>query len=289
VTNVGVPLPALPPVPRGDLLVEGSNAAPIPTPLGHAPAGTQAVAGLSFALRPTDLVGSLTLALDGTPPTQVSVVACRATSRFTAAYGGAWSKVPSYDASSCVQGTLVKSSVRFADVSTLVDNGRLAIVVLPGPLDRVVFARPDRHALAVRHGIGVGPLAPPIGSGVTTPGPRPHRGRHHAGVTPPIRGGSVGLLPLLGTPPVPPGGPAPTSPTVAPPGTATPAAPTATAARPVTLATTGRRAVALGVIGVELAGFALLFRPARATAPGPANLAGVGPYRRERHGGTPHL
>src|SRR3954468_9578934 len=81
--NLGDPAPAPPAPPdvnSGDLLVQGSNTAPAPgSPIGAGPAGAQAVAGLAFDLQPTDLVGALRLAIDGSSPPQVSVVACRAT------------------------------------------------------------------------------------------------------------------------------------------------------------------------------------------------------------------
>jgi hypothetical protein len=55
------PPPAPPDVKDGDLLVQGSNAVPAALPLSTAPTGSQAVAGLSFTLLPTDIVGALTM------------------------------------------------------------------------------------------------------------------------------------------------------------------------------------------------------------------------------------
>jgi hypothetical protein len=286
VTNIGVALPAVPPVPAGDLLVQGSNAVPVKSPLGHAPIGAQAVAGLSFPLRPTDYVGPLTLTIDGSAPSHVSITACRATSRFTSAHGGSWSKVPSYDAKNCVAGKLTGSRLTFSDTTSLAANGRLAVVFIPGPLDRVVFRAPGAEALVVHHGIGVGSEAPPLGSGVTSPAPQQTTRHHRPVAVPPADGGSAGFVPLL------PRGGAPTSP---PPSAQAPslagpsAARQATGAQPsVQLATRTRRTVALGVVGIELAGFLLLARPSRRD-PETAALAGVGSYRSERQGQPPRL
>src|SRR4051812_32841260 len=167
--NLGDPAPAPPAPPDvspGDLLVQGSNTAPSPgAPIGAAPAGSQAVAGLEFDLQPTDIVGALTLKLDGTAPPQVSVVACRATERFTNVENGAWTRVPSYDANACVPGALKGDTVVFADAAKLVLDAQLSVLLLPGPVDRVVFAKPGPTALDVTHAGGVGAKAPAFGSG----------------------------------------------------------------------------------------------------------------------------
>src|SRR3954465_3888820 len=167
--NLGDPAPeppAPPDVNPGDLLVQGSNTAPAPgAPIGSGPGSAQAVAGLSFTPAPTDLVGALTLAVDGSPPPQVSVVACKATERFTAVENGAWARVPGYDANSCVPGVLKDDKVEFADVAKLVQDAQLSVVVLPGPIDRVVFTKPGAGALDVTHAGSVGAGAPAFGSG----------------------------------------------------------------------------------------------------------------------------
>src|SRR4051795_503260 len=172
--NLGDPAPAPPAPPDvnpGDLLVQGSNAVPAPgAPIGSGPGSAQAVAGLSFDLAPTDLVGALTLAVDGSPPPQVSVVACKATERFTEVENGAWSRVPAYDADSCVPGALKDGKVEFADIAKLVDGSELAVVLLPGPVDRVVFAKPGEGALDVTHAGTVGAGAPAFGSGTAGAG-----------------------------------------------------------------------------------------------------------------------
>ena len=75
--NLGDPAPAPPAPPDvdpGDLLVQGSNTVPTPgAPVTSAPGSAQAVAGLEFDLQSTDVVGALTLGIDGTAPPQVVV------------------------------------------------------------------------------------------------------------------------------------------------------------------------------------------------------------------------
>src|SRR3954447_7767589 len=98
--NLGDPAPAPPAPPDvnpGDLLVQGSNAVPAPgAPIGSGPGSAQAVAGRAFYLQRTHLIHALTLQIDGSAPPQVSVIACRATERFTEVENGAWSRVASY-------------------------------------------------------------------------------------------------------------------------------------------------------------------------------------------------
>src|SRR3954468_16061560 len=167
--NLGDPAPAPPAPPdanAGDLLVQGSNAAPAPgAPIGSGPGTAQDVAGLAFDLEPTDLVGALTLEIDGSAPPQVSVIACRTTERFTEVENGAWSRVPSYDADTCVPGALKDGKVEFADVAKLVQDAQLAVVLLPGPVDRIVFAKPGEGALDVTRAGTLGAGAPSFGSG----------------------------------------------------------------------------------------------------------------------------
>src|SRR3954465_13115392 len=158
--------PAPPDVNAGDLLVQGSNAVPAPgAPIGSGPGSAQAVAGLAFDRQPTDLGGALTLEIDGNAPPQVSVIACRATERFTEVENGAWSRAPSYDTDSCVPGALKDGKVEFADVAKLVQDAQLAVVLLPGPVDRIVFAKPDDGALDVTRAGTLGAGAPSFGSG----------------------------------------------------------------------------------------------------------------------------
>jgi hypothetical protein len=315
--NLGDPAPAPPAPPDvapGDLLVQGSNTVPAPgAPLTSEPGSAQAVAGLEFDLQTTDIVGALTLGLDGTAPPQVSVVACRATERFTNAENGAWSRAPAYDANTCVPGVLKGDKVVFADVSKLVQDDQLALVLLPGPVDRVIFSKPGADALEVTHAGGVGSRAPSFGSGTASSS---GSGNALGGGAPPAAGspvtGPAGVdLPPSSTtstgtdvPPVVAGGNA-----------ATPATTPAAAARSAVggLSTSDRRWLALAVIALEVIGFAALrqvpdvaplsaagaatvaggrLRPpdrspgGRGRAAG-ATIGGVGRFRRERHAPAP--
>jgi hypothetical protein len=323
--NAGDPAPAPPPppdVPDGDLLVQGSNAGVPATPLGAAPATAQAVAGLRFDLQPTDVVGALRLVVDGDPPPQVSVVACRAAETFGSASNGSWSKVPAYDGDACVDGKLDDDAVVFADAAELVADARLSVVILPGALDRVVFEQPGADTLEVTHAGAVGGKAPAFGAGAQSSDVPPAGGSDAAA---PPQG------PVGGTDVVPP----PTSdlpssgavdapaaeqpPVVAGSTTAdTVGVRPAAAAADEGLSTGQRRAIALVVIAAEVVGYALLSRTSDASvAPaavaggmasgrlrppdravgglGPASRSagavpgGVGRFRRDREGPAPQL
>jgi hypothetical protein len=279
-TNLGDPAPAPPPPPdvaAGDLLVQGSNAAPAVSALGTPPTSSQAVAGLTFELPPLALVGPLTLKLAGTAPPQVTVVACRATSIFAAAEDGAWQDVPSYDPDGCVPGVLKDSSVVFAGVGKLVANDQLSVLVLPGALDRVVFAPPGPQALAVTSGSNaVGPSAPPFGSGLGPPA---------AAAPPPA-------APPALTPPVP--APVPSGPVVGAPPVAAPLVAPGTPSRGRAvrggLSRTGRRIAAGAVIGAELLGFGVwLLLGRRQEGPVAPPQRGVGRFRGPRAGPAPSV
>jgi hypothetical protein len=316
--NLGDPAPAPPAPPDvadGDLLVQGSNtAAAVPDPLGGAPASSQAVAGLQFDLPPTALVGALTLTIDGSPPPQVSVVACKAKETFTSADNGPWSEVPPYDGDACVPGKLKGNDVVFTGVDKLVAPDRLGVLLLPGPVDRVVFKPPNDKTLVVKDSGGIGAAAPPIGAGTgsTTVG-----GGAGSSGTASVGGSAVAPAPTVGLPDsgttTTPGAPADQAPVVAgsDTGTGTPVASQTPAAADSGLSTRDRRIIALIVIAAEVLGYALLMRN---RAPAPAALAaapavaggrlrapdrlagaraegvgGVGRFRRERQGLAPHL
>lgn len=316
--NVGDPEPT-PPVPPdvkdGDLLVQGSNPGAVPNPLGAAPPASQAVAGLAFQLSASTLVNSMTLQIDGSPPPQVSVVACKATEPFTSADNGPWSEVPSYDGNSCVPGKLKGSAVEFADVAKLVSNDALAVLILPGPVDRVVFKQPNGKTLDVANSGGVGAAAPPVGAGAgstTVTGGKGSSGTASVGgsavAAPPsvsLPNGGTTTTPGADTPPVVAGSQSGTTPLAS-----KPAAQTSSSG----LSTRNRRIIALIVIAAEVVGYALLMRnrapvgaavaaPTAVAAgklrapdrwaglrgPGAAGTAGVGRFRRERIGTAPHL
>jgi hypothetical protein len=318
--NVGDPAPAPPTPPDvhdGDLLVQGSNAVPVALPLGTAPAGTQAVAGLAYELAPTDVVGKLTLTIDGTPPPQVSVVACRATERFTDDANGPWSKVPSYDDKDCVPGALKDATVVFAQVSKLVTKDGLRLVLLPGAVDRIVFKHPGGSSLEVSDGGGIGTSAPPLGSGVSigeNPPPAGAPSGTGGGVAAPSGDAGVvaptaGELPGAGTATAGGG----VAPVVAP----TPAAGVVPAATTQSTADAGmsvgtRRLIAAIVIALEVGGFLALMNAPAPAAPAIAGgtavaggrlrppdrvtgglrsggTAGVGRFRSARRGDPPPL
>ena len=142
-------------------------------PVSGAPATSQAVAALSFDLPDGASVGALTLAIDGTaPPSAPTIVACKATQKFFAEENGAWTNVPPSDCSQTSSPKLSSDgkSLVFDDISKLVGDGRLSIVLLPGAVDRVVIKKPDDTALSVTTAGGLGAAAPPFGTG-TTSGP----------------------------------------------------------------------------------------------------------------------
>ena len=317
--NLGDPAPAPPPPPdvnAGDLLVQGSNTVPAPgDPVTSAPGSAQAVAGLEFDLQPTDVVGALTLDIDGTAPPQVSVVACRATARFTNVENGPWSRAPAYDASACTPGALKDGKVVFADISKLVQDSQLAVVLLPGPVDRVVFAKPGPNALEVTHAGSVGSGAPAFGSGTGGSSGGSFGGGAPAPASGPSVSGPTGvdLPPAASTstggdvPPVVAGSSAPAP--------ATSQAASSAAAASGGLSTSARRWLALVIIALEVVGFAALRRvptaaPLAATAgttaaggrlrppdrspsgrragrAAGATIGGVGRFRRERHTAAP--
>ena len=317
-TNVGDPAPTPPPPPdvkSGDLFVQGSNAgASLPAnPLGAAPASTQAVSGVSFDLPTGALVNGMTLQIDGSAPPQISVVACSTKEPFTSTENGPWSEVPAYDGNACVPGKLKGNAVEFADVGKLVLHDKLSVLILPGPLDRVVFKAPGNKTLDVTSGGGVGAAAPPLGAGTgstTTTGGKGSSGEAAVGgsaVTPPS---SIGLPDSGTTTTTDPG----SAPVVAGSGTTTPTAAQTPVASSSGLSTRNRRIIALIVIAAEVVGYALLMRnraPAAAPvagvaavaggklrapdrwaggrAAGAAGTAGVGRFRRDRAGAVPHL
>ena len=329
--NAGDPAPAPPNPPdvkKDDLLVQGSNAVPVSTPLSTgAPASAQAIAGLKFNVGVTDIVGNLTLKIDGSAPPAVSVVACRATSNFTGETNGQWSDVPSYDGSACVPAALKGDSLVFAGISKLVAPGSLSVVLLPGSLDRVVLAPPGPGALQVSSSSGLGSAAPPIGSD-NGQGTSPSGGSSSGGSA--GAGGGTPVAPVGGSAVAPappsvglPGGTTTTSTgTVAPPDVAGTGATTAANAAPAAqsqptasgLSTRDRRIIAGVVIALEVAGFLALrsvpgsagaatavpltaaaaggrLRPPDRLVGGPRQplSAGVGRFRRERSGTPPRL
>jgi hypothetical protein len=320
--NLGDPVPAPPAPPdvkSGDLYVEGSNAGPLSSILGNSPPTTQAISAVAFDLPKGAAVGTLTLQIDGTTPPQVSVTACKTTESFTSTENGPWSEVPSYDANECVPGALKGTSVQFTDVSKLAKPSSLSVVILPGPLDRVVFKAPGAGTLTVESGGNLGTSAPPVGTGSGSSSSSGGGSASAPKSGPAVGGGSSsggssgGVLPSVGNLP---GTSTTTTPgSVAPPVVASPNT-TPTAAQPATatgggMSTKERRLIALLIIAAEVVGYVLLRRwPAREAAPVAAavtaggrlrppdrpvsdartgDAGGVGRFRRERRGPVPHL
>lgn len=319
----GTPTPPAPPdVPAGDLLVQGSNgngSAPA-LPVSGAPATSQAVAGLSFDLPDGATVGALTLTIDGTaPPSAPTIVACKATKKFFAEENGPWGDVPPSDCSQTSSPKLSSDgkSLVFDDISKLVGDGHLSIVLLPGAVDRVVIKKPDDSALSVTTASGLGSSAPAFGTGTSAgpsgPGPasQPVAPVGGAAVLPPASGGSAPVAPPVV---------APSQPTGSASGSTQPAAASRASSGTGGLSTTQRRVLAGVVIALELLGFLLLMgdrdverlalgsaaagagagvgavggrlRPpdrGRSLPAAVSSVGGVGRFRTERQGKAPRL
>ena len=279
----GAPAPPAPPdVPAGDLLVQGSNgngSAPA-LPISGAPATSQAVAALSFQLPDGASVGALTLTIDGTaPPSAPTIVACKSTKKFFAEENGPWTDVPPSDCSQTSTAKLSSDgkSLVFDDISKLVGDGELSVVLLPGAVDRVVLKKPDDSALSVTTAGGLGAAAPPFGTGTTG---SPSASGFGSQPQPQAPVGGAVVLPAAGSgdsqavaPPVV----APSQPATS--GQATqPVAAAQASSGTGGLTTTQRRVLAGFVIALELLGFMLLMgdRDVERLALGTAGAGAVG-------------
>lgn len=302
VTNGGNGAPAPPPPPdvkAGDLYIAGSNTGPAVSGVGTAPTSAQAVSGLMFTVPDGASVGALTLAIDGRTPPQTSVVACAATLSFSSVTNGPWSDVPTYDCDHQAVATLQDGALTFTSIASLVRGTVLAVVLLPGPLDRVAVRKPGPDALDVTGGgLGAPPLtAPPAFA--TSPG-------GSAGTIPGLPASNA--APSLATGGVPRAN-APTgeAPLIAPP-TTTRGNPLRPVAAIGGLSTTTRRTAAGLLIAAEVFCFALLQRrhgrPVMAGAPAlagrlrppdtlraspPSTVRGVGRFVRDRDYSVPRL
>ena len=265
-------LPSLTPPDVGarDLYVAGANAQPPGVGL-PVDAGPTAIAGLRFSLPPGATVRSLQLRLAGTHPPAVSLTACRARQPFEAVYGGAWADVPTYDCRNPGTARLTTDGrVLIEGVDRLRDGRELAIVLVPGPLDRVVVAAPDASTLTLN-----------AGSSVSGPAPLP--------LTAPPMSGSVslpqgpGALTSAGGLPAPP-----TAPVQAPAAAPAPVAPRALTRAASTLPARPWQALC-AVLLLALMAFASLVRPVPRGASAAAGVRGVGRLRSERTGSVPDL
>ena len=145
----GAPLPAPPNVPAKGLWVSGTDAAP------------SAIAAVRFQLADTETAPALVMKVHSqVPPAQLSaatsvapvVLACPSTHPWTPASAGAWSARPTYDCASPAHGNLsADGSTLTFDLTSLVTNGTVDVVFVPGP------------------GAASIPVQPPAVPGVTTP------------------------------------------------------------------------------------------------------------------------
>ena len=171
--------PAVPPpsdvdTTKHDLYVQGAggssgpNPAPIPQP-NNAQGGAQAVAAIHYAIPDGGSVQKLTLKITGNkPPTAPGVVACRITDlTFKSEDNGPVSDIPKYDCGTQSVGkpNAAGDAVEFSDIGKLVKGSELLVVLVPGQLDRVVFAHPDATALETTGGdTSTAPFSAPAGA-----------------------------------------------------------------------------------------------------------------------------
>lgn len=278
-------LPALSPPDVGaqDLHVAGGNAGAGGLPLPGS-GGPTAIAALRFSLPAGAVAGELRLQLAGAKPPAVTLQACRATRSFEPAQNGAWADAPTYDCTDAGTARLdPDGSVVVVDgADALRDGLDLSLVLVPGPLDRVVIAPPDDGALAVSGGTSAGsdvPAGAPLPPAAPMAQPYP---------------GTAALA----------GGAAAAGPGVALPGGGLPAAavPTAAAAIPPAVAAPAPAVVGLDVAAgrplpallattlLALLAFALMLHDRGAgPAAGTPVVRGVGRFRSERSGPVPDL
>ncbi|MBV9870515.1 MAG: hypothetical protein JO214_07820 [Frankiaceae bacterium] len=288
--NLGRGLPSLPTNPDASghqLAIEGSNALPAIGGISTAPTSAEAVAAISWQIPAGSKATSLSLALAGSAPPAVSVEACRITGKFTVAYGGPYSAVPRYTCAHAVDGALRGGKLTFDGVGSLARGGLLSVLLLPGPLDKLVLAPPTAADVRLgtvtvtHHRHRTEHHQPTHHKHHHATGGHHHATKHHA---PPGGGGSV-VGPATGGGKLPPvkaahGGAAPTggsAPVVA--GSASPAP----VARQVeTALPTSRRIIALAVIALEIAVFAVTRRRTAPAADGAGDERGIGRFVAER-------
>jgi hypothetical protein len=169
-------VPAVPPPDAGadDLYVAGSNALPaLPAGLPTVgPAGPIAVAALRFELPEGAVAGQLRLRLAGVAPPSVSLLACRALAPFSAEYGGSWADAPAYDCSEPGTARLGSDGQVVLDgIDRLRRGTEVSVVLVPGPLDRVVLAAPDDRTLSVSTPMVVAEPLAPVPATVQPPAP----------------------------------------------------------------------------------------------------------------------
>ncbi|MGI8610553.1 MAG: hypothetical protein ACR2MY_15235, partial [Candidatus Dormibacteria bacterium] len=209
---------AVPPPPdvsttKHELYVHGAGGAGLPGQVPAPPAqpsnaqgGAQSLAAIRYQIPDGAEVKKLTLKITGTaPPSAPGIIACLITDpAFRAEDNGPASDIPKYDCGTLAAGkpNAANSAIEFADIGKLVKGGDLQLMLVPGQLDRVVFAMPDATALQV----GAGFTQPPP---VAVPGqlpafsssvPAPAAANSSGG-----SGSAVGssFVPPIGEPPLP--------------------------------------------------------------------------------------
>lgn len=261
----------------GDLYVAGSHALPA-LPDGApaiGPVGPVAVSALRFDLPDGATAGELRFRLAGTAPPFVTVSACRALGPFSAEQGGSWADAPAYDCAEAASARVADGQVVLEGVDRLRRGTDLSVVLVPGPLDRVVLAAPGSGTLTLTTAPGSSAPpslepAPPVGTGAP------------AAVT-----GVLGppAAPLVGSPPAAPAVvPRPVAPSVAPPLVAVPV-PASAAASP-----SRPWPVLVATLLLATLAFVPLARPRQSSGPsGAAAERGVGRFRSPREGRAPEL
>ncbi|MGN6474020.1 MAG: hypothetical protein ACTHK4_10300 [Mycobacteriales bacterium] len=156
-----------------ELAVEGSNALPPVSAVSKAPLSSIAVTAIRWRLHAGEVPASLSLAIAGSPPPFVTVQACQVTASFGSVYGGPYADVPSYSCAHAVDGVAKGAQLTFPGIGKLASGRTLSVLLLPGPLDHVVFAPPSASSLVVKPASV--PRPPPAGCacpGVASGGPK---------------------------------------------------------------------------------------------------------------------
>lgn len=280
--RAGLPAPPPPPdVGPDDLLVQGGDVQRLLEP-ATAPAPT-ALAALVFLVPAEAEVGALVLQV--APGAQAADVrAYPAPGPWEAAQGGAIEQAPAADLTRFAPGFLSAdgASLSFPEAGSLLgETGVLSVVLVAGPLDRVVFHHPGTTALQVSPATPPGTAVPPPSPPSPPPGP-PRSGA--------VRPAQSAPLPLDGPLLVPTAAP------VVPVVPVTPATGSTAAVRRV-VTDDGRTRVVVLLEALLLLSFfgllgqgplAVLGRRLGSAAAVPAER-GVGRFRRPREGPVPRL
>lgn len=142
--SIGGTPPAPPDVPPDGLYVAGGLRGP------------QAYAAIEYNLAGGAHPSTLTLVLApssfNTPNANVLACVLRdSDAPFKPAQGGASSDAPGYDCQRSVKGVLTSGNAYAFDITGLIEDGRLAIAVVPGgETDRLVFSSADQKSLSER-------------------------------------------------------------------------------------------------------------------------------------------